>query len=440
MTADGATGKVVVTYGRSLIALMIAQSLGSRGISVVGCDDVPLTVLSFSKFVESNHVYTSPDKDEERFIHDLLNIVNENRPGGDGAYILMPAFRESKIIAKHKDRFDGLITVGCPQFEAIDKVDPKDHFARTLKDLDIESPRTWLPEDSAELDELLSEIPFPVFIKPPDDVGGRGISKVESKTELSSSFEALSEKYPDQQILIQEPAEGVDYCYCGLFDRGSRVASMVYHNLRKFPLDTGPGVVRETVVSEKFDVLADKLMKPLEWHGVVEIDFMWDEAEESTPKMLEVNPRFWAGLDHSIKSDVDFPWLVYRLFVDGHVDSDAQAKIGHKTELPVLSTLARIEGLVSDAIDFEKLDERWPELEQHIQNQRFAEAVKLLTSLLSNSVSLGQVYESFKAMLTQPDEAESISYTKDDPLVGLGVLFVLGSLIKHAELPPELTR
>ena len=440
MTENTSSGRVIVTYGRSLIALMIAQSLGSRGISIIGCDDVPLTVLSFSRFVDKTHVYASPEKDEEKFIEDLLKVVKDNRPDPDCAYVLMPAFREAKIIAKHKELFNGLITVACPDFKAINQVDPKDHFARTLQELGVESPRTWLPKDGNELNDQMSEIEFPVFIKPPDDVGGRGISKVENKSDLISAFEGLSETYPGQQILVQEPAAGVDYCYCGLFDNGNRVASMVYHNVHKFPSDTGPGVVRETVASERFDVLADKLMQPLKWDGVVGIDFMWDEQEESVPKMLEVNARFWAGLDHSIKSNVDFPWLLYRLVVDGRVEQADQANIGHKTQLPVLSTFARVEEAFSGAVDFKELETRWPEIEQHIENRRFADAVKLLTNLLSDSVSLGQVYDSMKVMLTQPEEAESISYSKDDPLVGLGVLFVLGSLIEHAELPPELTR
>jgi len=72
------TGRVIVTYGRSLIALMIAQSLGARGIDVIGCDDVGMTVLSFSKFVSKNCIYTAPDKDEQAFIGHLDSEVLKN--------------------------------------------------------------------------------------------------------------------------------------------------------------------------------------------------------------------------------------------------------------------------------------------------------------------------------------------------------------------------
>ena len=47
-------GRAIVMYGRSLMALEIAYSLGERGIEVIGCDDVDFTVLSFSRFVKKH--------------------------------------------------------------------------------------------------------------------------------------------------------------------------------------------------------------------------------------------------------------------------------------------------------------------------------------------------------------------------------------------------
>ncbi len=419
---------------------MIAQSLGARGVEVIGCDDVDLTVLSFSQFVSKNCVYASPDQDEEQFIEDLLLIAKDNKPDDDRPYVLMPAFRDAKIIAKHKDRFEGYIIVACPDFEMIDKVDHKDAFAKTTQELEVESPKTWLPQSEGDVDEALKEIEFPVFIKPPDDVGGRGISKIDNADALKTAFKDLQKRYPDEQILIQSFAKGVDYCFCGLFDQGTLVASMVYHNLQKFPKETGSGVVRETVESKRFDDIAQKLMGPLKWHGVAGIDFMWDENEDSTPTMIEVNPRFWAGLDHSIKSNVDFPWLLYKLITEGRVQNDSNPKIGHKTKLPGLSTLASIESLFSEAIHFEELEEQWPEIQKHLKDNELKKAGEIFKNAISESFSFDKALKTFQSMHTQVKEAQNISYGEDDPFIGLGALFILGSLIRHGKLPPEITR
>jgi predicted ATP-grasp superfamily ATP-dependent carboligase len=433
-------GRVIVTYGRSLIALMIAQSLGARGVDIIGCDDVGMTVLSFSQYVSKNEIYASPDADEDQFIEDLLRIAKDHKPDDDRPYVLMPAFRDAKIIAKHAERFEGVIALACPSFEAIDRVDHKDAFAQTTEDLDVESLKTWLPADEADLEGMLEDIEFPVFIKPPDDVGGRGISKIDNEAELKAAFADLQARYKGEQILIQALAEGVDYCFCGLFDNGRLVASMVYHNLQKFPNEAGPGVVRETVDSARFDTIAEDLMKPLGWHGVAGIDFMWDEDENSTPMMIEVNPRFWAGLDHSIKSNVDFPWLLYQMIVKGSVDPDIDVKIGHKTSLPGLSTMAGIETLFSEAIDFESLEKQWPAIKAHLQDRDLKQAGAIFKDAMSDSFSLDEALKTFQSMRREVKEAQKISYGEDDPFIGLGALFILGSLIRHGTLPPEITR
>lgn len=434
------TGKVIVTYGRSLIALMIAQSLGARGIEVIGCDDVSMTVLTFSQFVSKNYIYTSPDDNEEKFIEDLITIARDNKPEDGSPYVLMPAFRDAKIIAKHKERFEGIITLSCPEFEAIDKVDHKDAFAKTTKELDVSTPKTWLPTDENDLDKIITEMEFPVFIKPPDDVGGRGISKITDSQALKAAFKDLQKRYPGDQILVQGLAKGVDYCFCGLFDHGNLVASMVYHNLQKFPAEAGAGVVRETVESERFDKIAQQLMGPLKWHGVAGIDFMWDEDENTTPVMIEVNPRFWAGLDHSIKSNVDFPWLLYKLVTQGKAKDDGDVKIGHKTSLPELATLSQIESLFAEAINFDELEAQWPEIKKHLKESELQKAVEIFKDALRDSLSLDQALKTFGTMRKQVKEAQKISYGEDDPFIGLGALFILGSLIKHGKLPPEVTR
>ncbi|WP_417319072.1 ATP-grasp domain-containing protein [Emcibacter sp.] len=434
-------GRVIVTYGRSLIALMIARSLGSRGVEVIGCDDVDLTVLSFSNHVQETCTYRSPREDEDGFIEDLLEIVENHRPNDDRPYVLMPGFDEAGIIARHADRFGGLIRLACPSIEAIDAVHPKDNFARTVALLDLPGPKTFLPETAGKLEEMIADISFPVFVKPPEEVGGRGISKIDDAQALKEAFAELEERYPGQQLLIQELAEGVDYCFCGLFEKGEMITHMVYRNLQKFPSETGPGVARETMDGAPFVEAAAKLMKALDWHGVAEIDFMWDGNPETTPKMIEVNPRFWAGLDHSIRSEVDFPWLLWQMIATGQVlVEEVEAAVGRKTRLPGLSSLALLESTLGAAVDFTKLEETWPDIRRHLKDQELGRAGGIFRDALKETFNLDEALAAFRKTGKRMKEAEEIDYGKDDPFIGLGFLFVLSSLWKHGKLPPEMTR
>ena len=296
-----------------------------------------------------------------------------------------------------------------------------------------------MPKSKAELTKLAKNIDFPVFVKPPDDVGGRGISRVKNAAQLEEAFLDLQKRYRKKQILVQEEAKGKDYCFCGLFDHGRLKASMVYHNIHKLPQETGAGVVRKTVKDDNFRPIVKKLMKPLKWHGVAEIDFMWDGKAKTKPAILEVNARFWAGLDHSVKSGMDFPYLLYRLFTTGKLAYQKPARIGHKTSLPGLSTIARVEELFDNAFHFDELAEKWPEIKDRLKKKDLLHAAEIFTDALSETITLDEAFKSLKLIIKEAKNTEKIAYSKDDPFIGLGVLFILGSLLKHGKLPPEIT-
>jgi hypothetical protein len=173
---------------------------------------------------------------------------------------------------------------------------------------------------------------------------------------------------------------------------------------------------------------------------VVEIDFLWDGDKKSKPEMIEVNPRFWSGLDHSIRSNLDFPYLLYQLIVDGRVSDIGDVNVGHKTSLPGMSNLARIENLFSNAINFDALDEQWPTIKSNLKLNEYGAAYDVFSKALSDSLPLAQSFQTFKTMTDEAKQAQKISPSDDDPFVGLGALFILGSLLRHGTLPPEVKR
>ncbi|MCR6659684.1 MAG: hypothetical protein NVV72_10185 [Asticcacaulis sp.] len=75
MTSDALPGRVILTYGRSLMALVIARSLARQGVEVIGCDDVSMTVLSFSKHVRETFTVAPWDTRPSEFLDDLEAAV-----------------------------------------------------------------------------------------------------------------------------------------------------------------------------------------------------------------------------------------------------------------------------------------------------------------------------------------------------------------------------
>ncbi|MEQ8657799.1 MAG: ATP-grasp domain-containing protein [Hyphomicrobiales bacterium] len=429
-------GRVIVTYGRSLMALAIARSLGQRGVEVVGVDDVDLTVLSFSKWATTSAKHAKASDDPDAFLDDLEAIIREHAPDDDRPYVLMPIFNETQLIAKHADRFSPLIKVAVPRKTSIDALHPKDAFARTVNRLDLPAPKSFACDTQEDLDDAADALSFPCIIKPADGVGGRGISKVDSVEELGRHWQTLKDEFPGAPV-VQALSEGDDYCYCFLAKDGEIVADMAYRNLMSYPADYGAGVVRETIDHAPFQEAARTLVGEAGWTGVGQIDFMWTGKADDTPQMIELNPRFWANLDHSISSGVDFPWMLYEQTVSGTVSDMPRPEIGHQSKLPGLWLLAALEKAKSDT-NAAALSENNAALLEKLKSGNIADALKAFASNPNTGLGLRQSFQALKKHLADVEAVETAGLEDDDPLIGLGILFVLGSLLEHGELPPEL--
>ena len=104
-----------------------------------------------------------------------------------------------------------------------------------------------------------------------------------------------------------------------------------------------------------------------------------------------------------------------------------------------MSTMARVEKLFEEAINFEELEAQWPEIRERLNDAEISKATEIFTEAISNSISLDKALETFQKMRKQSKEAQKMSYAKDDPFIGLGALFILGSLLRKGRLPPELS-
>ncbi|WP_019960756.1 carboxylate--amine ligase [Woodsholea maritima] len=431
-------GRVIVTYGRSLMALVIAHSLHKRGVEVITCDSVGLTAGSFSRYSAHNFVHADYEKDEEGFIQDLLKAVLKHKPVDERPYILMPTFREAKVLALHKHRFEGLITLAVADIEAIDKVDPKQNLVKTLDGLDVPAPKTWHPHTRDEVRAVMAEIKMPALIKAVDEVGGRGIEFFDDPKEMQTrALQRVGMENPPP--LLQEGAKGEDYCVCVLYKDGQLRAHMAYHNVQNMPVAGGSGAMRETVDDAPFLRAANALMDHVGWHGVAEIDFMWDPDSFDQPKLIEVNPRFWAGLFQSVESGVDFPWLVYHLFAYGDVPAgeEVEGEVGAKTRVPGAWAAGAFADAL-DGIDTKGAGKAWDNMVWELEKGEPKAAFKSFAEAVDKVTDFDEAFHILKQRFGLSKGAKSEIDLHDDPMSAFGVLFVLSSLVRHGELPHEL--
>ncbi len=439
MSPNAKSGRVIVTYGRSLMALTAAHSLGKRGIEVIGCDDVGMTVMHFSKYVEKCFIHAPYQDELEQYLDDMERFIRKYKPADDRPYILMPMFRDAKILSEHRARFDSLITLAVPDIDAINQVNTKDVFATTCERLGLSIPNTIQSKDFAKIEALKDDLQFPLLIKAIDDVGGRGIHKARNFQELQEHYNKSVNHYGNPP-LIQEIIEGRDYCVSTLCNNGEVVAHMAYKNLYQYPRDSGAGIMRETIDDAPFMEDTRALLGALNWHGIAQIDFRWSGNEADPAYLIEVNPRFWAGLFHSVESGVDFPWLLYQLAAFGKISEESHVRIGAKTKVPGLWTVSALQDIIDSETHFDELKEVWRKTWSANKDETWRNKFSNLGNALKSSIDAKDISEKIKAMREMGKGAKSEFESEDDPFTGLGFLFVASSLIRHGELPPELKK
>lgn len=431
--AEPLNGRVILTYGRSLMALVIARSLAKRGIEVIGCDDVSMTVLTFSKHVQETFTVAPWESRPDDFLDDLERAVRTYAPRDGRPYVLMPVFREAELISRHRRRFEPLIQVAAPDCMSMDLVSPKDRLSELMARQSLQGPKAFLPKSKADLKPI--GFAFPLVVKPTDGVGGRGVSIVNSEDELSDACTNLGFDPPP---LVQEFSPGHDYCVAVLAKGGQLQAIMAYKNVFTFPRKAGAGAVRESVDETPFREAVSKLLAATQWNGVCEIDFRWTGNTNDVPQIIELNARFWAGIFHSIETGVDFPWLLYCQAIGQHFE-EPKPQIGVVTKTPAVWLFATLEEIAASDPHLAAAGEAWRNAKTNLVTGKLAVAMEEAANALGATSSLKDLMDAMSEAISRTRNAPSELSSDKDPLVALGALFILSHLIRHGRLPPEVT-
>tara|TARA_R110002072_G_scaffold1266_3_gene10312 strand:+ start:9826 stop:11169 length:1344 start_codon:yes stop_codon:yes gene_type:complete len=430
-------GRVILTYGRSLMALSAAQVLDDRDVEVIGADSLDMTVLQCSTHCSDYFMYADPDEDPEEFIEDLVAAVKKHKPDDDRPYVLMPMFTETRIVAENAHRFEGLIKLAVPKQSSIDGVEPKSNLIDTARQAGVRAPVTVWPRSMDDVKAQADSAPYPVLTKAVVGVGGRGIERHDDAQSVLDFYGALGEDDKPWPVL-QEMVGGEDYCFCALCHDGEIIAHMAYRNLRSFPRKTGAGVVRETVDDAPFLEEARTLLRHLKWDGVCEIDYRWNGQPDETAYLIEVNARFWAGLFHSIASGVEFPWHLFQLAATGRTDEPRKATVGRKSKIPLLWLVSAAQEIAENDDYAQRLSAAWHDMGDELSE---ADPISRMGKVIGRALDAPGLIKMVKSILdagSDIDDAANDFIPPEDANAALGIMFIASSLIRHGELPPEL--
>jgi predicted ATP-grasp superfamily ATP-dependent carboligase len=216
------------------------------------------------------------------------------------------------------------------EFDKLQKAHDKWQSVQAARSVGIDTPTSYLPSNSREVEEISKEIEYPCVLKPRRGAGAVGLRYLHSPEALRSEYRSLqhaSDDVFDNQPLIQEFIPGEIHDVCLLFNRGEPRAALTQKRIRMFPPGGGFGIFNETTEEPQLMERAIELMRSLDWHGPALVEFRV-EPKSGVPYFIEANARFWGTLDLATEAGIDFPSLTCRMAMDGDIEPVFKYRVG----------------------------------------------------------------------------------------------------------------
>lgn len=318
---------ILLTDGDNRATLALTRALGQRHRVIVGSTR-ERSLASVSRYCHAGFVYPDPARDQTGFVETLKRRVQHH-----SIDILVPVTDITTFtVAQNRHRFEPTCRLPLPSLEILGKAADKAGVVRTAIELGIPAPHTLFVEHRDSLPPLPDNM-FPLVVKPARSRVPVGQSWVATSVSYAFDRGALNRALaalPDAAfpILLQERITGEGMGVFACYDRGRCIALFSHRRIREKPPSGGVSVLRESAPLDPVAAnYATRLLDRIGWHGVAMVEFKRDERD-GTPRIMEINGRFWGSLQLAIDAGLDFPGLLLQIGQDTPVAPHPPYRIG----------------------------------------------------------------------------------------------------------------
>ncbi|GAA1237437.1 carbamoyl-phosphate synthase large subunit [Microbacterium phyllosphaerae] len=293
------TARVLVTGAGGPAGVAVIRSLLRRSDLEVFAADMD-GWASGIYLVPSTHRRLVPPGRDEDFVPAISRMVAEDRLD----LVISTVDVELIALAGRRDELAPAVLAAPSQDTlsvALDKLLLAERCEATGR-----TPRTVL----AGADAVAVDWEFPVFAKPRQGAGSRGIRLVPDRAAL----EALP---LDEGLIVQDYLPGEEYSVDVIADAAGEVIAAVPRTRAR--VDSGVAIAGRTVHDPELEETAAAVAKAIGLVGVANVQLRRDR--EGRAVLLEVNPRFPGALPLTIAAGVDIPSLVADLFLGRELPS-----------------------------------------------------------------------------------------------------------------------
>lgn len=297
--------KFLVTAIGSLSAECVISSLRAfEGARVVGTNTLPAAWVTASRMVDTFHQVASA-RSPDAFVEDLIAISRAESI----THILPLTDLEVDALSARRDAFKAHgITLCLPPHASVvlcrDKLALHDVFEG---DALVSTIPTWAMDSAPQAPDR-----FPLIAKPRTGRSSEGMLRLEDVQDLQHR----RRKADAPGYVVQPWLEGTVGVVDLVRQRATgRVASM--GRLERTRTSNGAGLTVEMLHDGRLDAIARRVADVLDVDGCINMEFL---IHEGTPRLMDVNPRFSAGVAFSRLGGYDMVVNHVRCFLDIPID------------------------------------------------------------------------------------------------------------------------
>ena len=310
---------VVITDVKWRKSLAAIRAVGKNNNYVVAIGNSIFDMGLWSSYVNKKVITCNIMLNQDRYKKKLIFILEQCYKKYEKRPVLLAMEDKTLELLMQDKEISKRCKCLIPNIESYIIANNKYKALELTSELGIEIPYTKQFGTAEELIQYLKlNLKKEWVVKPQVSKGSFGLIYISKKQDL-----ALIKKYWIQygQLIVQDrlPLEGESICVAMIFSNTSILSDyFVYKRLRTYPIKGGPSTCRISVQNDELVKKSCKIMEALKWTGVAMIEWKKD-IRDGKYKLIEINPRFWGGLELSVKCGINFPQYYVDLAVDREV-------------------------------------------------------------------------------------------------------------------------
>ncbi len=272
--------RILITFGRSFLALQLARQLSAAGHKVFIADSMRYHITRFSNKITKNFYVPSPRFNAKGYVKVLVDIVEQEKID-----LLIPIYEEISYLSKATHLFPKSCTLFFPDFDLYDQLHNKWSFQCKLDELGIKNLKKALIKNKEDLKTLDFKTPF--ALKACYSRASQKVKKVHPQ-DIPNDLKFESHN----PWIAQEWLDGERFCTYTICQNGEVCAHSVYPV--GYTLDGNSCIAFQSIEHPGVLDWVKKFVKKINFTGQIAFDFI--ESKDNKIYAIECNPRATSGL------------------------------------------------------------------------------------------------------------------------------------------------